>query len=98
MRPDSDMDVLIVMPENVHRRRTAQDIHEQLFSFPVPILVSCITGCYGRERNLRRLRRWVSGRLEKGRKAKGLYLGTAASGLKEPVKGLYFIPVPERLG
>jgi predicted nucleotidyltransferase len=26
MRPDSDIDVLIVMPEGAHRRRTAQDI------------------------------------------------------------------------
>jgi uncharacterized protein len=31
MRPDSDIDVLIVVPESVHRRRTAQDVHEQLF-------------------------------------------------------------------
>ena len=36
MRPDSDIDVLLVMPETVHRRRTAQDVHEQLFGFPVP--------------------------------------------------------------
>jgi predicted nucleotidyltransferase len=36
MRPDSDIDVLIVMPETVHRCRTAQDVHEQLFGFPVP--------------------------------------------------------------
>jgi hypothetical protein len=40
----------------------------------------------------------ILGRLKKGRKAKRLYLVTAASGLKEPVKGLYFIPVPEPLG
>jgi tRNA nucleotidyltransferase (CCA-adding enzyme) len=31
MRLDSDIDVLIVMPEDVHRRRTAQDIHQQLY-------------------------------------------------------------------
>jgi predicted nucleotidyltransferase len=43
MRPDSDMDVLIVMPEYVHRRRTAQDIHEQLFGFPVPVDVLVAT-------------------------------------------------------
>ena len=43
MRPDSDIDVLIVMPENVHRRRTAQDIHEQLFGFPVPVDVLVAT-------------------------------------------------------
>lgn len=43
MRPDSDIDVLIVMPENVHRRRTAQDIHEQLFGFSVPVDVLVAT-------------------------------------------------------
>jgi uncharacterized protein len=43
MRPDSDIDVLIVMPENIHRRRTAQDVHEQLFGFPVPVDVLVAT-------------------------------------------------------
>jgi predicted nucleotidyltransferase len=43
MRLDSDIDVLIVMPENVHRRRTAQDVHEQLFGFPVPVDVLVTT-------------------------------------------------------
>jgi len=37
MRPDSDIDVLVVMPEGVHRRRTAQEIHERLFGFPMPV-------------------------------------------------------------
>ena len=42
MRPDSDIDVLVVMPEGVHRRRTAQELHERLFGFlmPVDILVT----------------------------------------------------------
>ncbi len=37
MRPDSDLDILVVMPEGVHRRRTAQDLHERLFGFPMPV-------------------------------------------------------------
>ena len=28
MGADSDLDVLIVMPEGIHRRRTAQDVHQ----------------------------------------------------------------------
>jgi predicted nucleotidyltransferase len=43
MRLDSDIDVLIVMPEGVHRRRTAPDVHEQLFGFPVPVTVLVAT-------------------------------------------------------
>jgi predicted nucleotidyltransferase len=43
MRPDSDIDVLIVMPDDVHRRRTAQDIHQQLFGFPLSIDVLVVT-------------------------------------------------------
>src|SRR5215471_16670519 len=45
MRPDSDIDVLVVMPEGVHRRRTAQELHERLFGFPmaVDILVATPT-------------------------------------------------------
>jgi predicted nucleotidyltransferase len=37
MRPDSDLDILVVMPEGVHRRRTAQELHERLFGFPLPV-------------------------------------------------------------
>jgi len=37
MRPDSDIDVLVVMPEGAHRRRTAQELHERLFGFPLPV-------------------------------------------------------------
>jgi hypothetical protein len=43
MRPDSDIDVLVVMPEGVHRRRTAQDIHQQLFGFPLAVDVLVAT-------------------------------------------------------
>ncbi len=43
MGPESDLDVLIVMPENVHRRRTAQDIHQHLLGFPVPVDVLVVT-------------------------------------------------------
>lgn len=44
MRPDSDIDVLVVMPEGVHRRRTAQELHEQLFGFPRPVASSKVDG------------------------------------------------------
>lgn len=43
MKPDSDLDVLIVVSEGVHRRRTAQDVHAQLFGFPVPVDVLVAT-------------------------------------------------------
>ena len=43
MRPESDIDVLIVMPEGVHRRHTAQDVHQQLSGFPIPVDVLVAT-------------------------------------------------------
>jgi predicted nucleotidyltransferase len=43
MGADSDLDVLIVMPEGIHRRRTAQDVHQRLFGFPVPVDVLVAT-------------------------------------------------------
>jgi uncharacterized protein len=30
MGPDSDVDLLVVMPDGIHRRRTAQDIYRSL--------------------------------------------------------------------
>ena len=36
MRPDSDIDVLVVMPEGVHRRRTAQLLYRQIRGLGVP--------------------------------------------------------------
>lgn len=40
--PDSDVDVLVVMPEGTRRRETAQYLHTQLFGIPfaVDILVT----------------------------------------------------------
>jgi predicted nucleotidyltransferase len=40
--PDSDVDVLVVMPEGTHRRKTAQYLHTQLIGVPpaVDILVT----------------------------------------------------------
>ena len=40
--PDSDLDVLVVMPDGTHRRNTAQFLYQQLFGFgfPVDILVT----------------------------------------------------------
>ena len=36
MGPDSDIDVLVVMPEGVHRRRTAQLLYRQIRGLGVP--------------------------------------------------------------
>ena len=36
MGPDSDIDVLVVMPEGVHRRRTAQFLYRQIRGLGVP--------------------------------------------------------------
>lgn len=33
MGPNSDLDVLVVMPEGIHRRRTAQQIYQDLMGF-----------------------------------------------------------------
>ena len=35
--PESDLDVLVVMPDGTHRRHTAQDIYEKLFGITVPV-------------------------------------------------------------
>ena len=33
--PDSDVDLLVVMPDGTHRRETMQYLHTQLFGIPV---------------------------------------------------------------
>jgi UTP:GlnB (protein PII) uridylyltransferase len=33
MGPHSDLDVLVVMPDGVHRRKTAQEIYRHLWGF-----------------------------------------------------------------
>jgi predicted nucleotidyltransferase len=43
MRPDSDLDVLVVMPEGTHRRHTAQDIYQNLFGIPISVDVVAAT-------------------------------------------------------
>jgi len=42
MTQDSDIDVLVVMPEGTNRRHTAQELHRHFFglSFPVDIIVT----------------------------------------------------------
>jgi predicted nucleotidyltransferase len=35
MRPESDLDVLVIVPDGVHRRKTAQRISRCLIGFPV---------------------------------------------------------------
>ena len=37
MGPDSDVDVLVVMPEGTHRRHTAMFLHTQLFGIRIPV-------------------------------------------------------------
>jgi len=37
MGPDSDFDVLVVMPDGTHRRHTAQFLHTQMFGIGVPV-------------------------------------------------------------
>jgi predicted nucleotidyltransferase len=34
--PDSDLDLLVVMPDGIHRRRTAQHLYRQLTGIGVP--------------------------------------------------------------
>lgn len=35
--PDSDLDVLVIMPDGSQRRRTAQDLHQHLHGLPVAV-------------------------------------------------------------
>ncbi|MBM3268923.1 MAG: nucleotidyltransferase domain-containing protein [Candidatus Sericytochromatia bacterium] len=49
MHPNSDLDVLVVVPEGVHRRRTAQGIYRNLIGLGVPVDVVVAT-----ERDLER--------------------------------------------
>ncbi len=37
MGSDSDVDVLVVVPEGVHRRQTAQYLHQRMFGLPVSV-------------------------------------------------------------
>lgn len=37
MRPGSDIDVLVVVPEGTHRRHTAQRIHRHMIGFPLAV-------------------------------------------------------------
>jgi len=37
MTPDSDIDVLVVMPEGSHRLHTAQDIYQKLFGIGISV-------------------------------------------------------------
>ncbi len=43
MRPDSDIDVLVVVSEGVHRRHTAQTIYQKLIGFPLAVDVVVAT-------------------------------------------------------
>ena len=43
MGPDSDFDLLVVMPDGTHRRHTAQFLHTQFFGIRVPVDVLVAT-------------------------------------------------------
>ena len=43
MREDSDLDVLVVMPEGCHRRRTAQLLQPVMAGIPVPVDIKVAT-------------------------------------------------------
>jgi predicted nucleotidyltransferase len=43
MRTDSDLDVLVVVSETSHRRRTAQSIYRRLIGFPMAVDVVVAT-------------------------------------------------------
>ncbi len=43
MRPESDLDILVVVPDGVHRRQTTQRIYRRLIGFPVAIDVVIAT-------------------------------------------------------
>jgi predicted nucleotidyltransferase len=47
MRPDSDVDLLVVMPEGTHRRRTAQDLRMLLFESGYPLAVDVVVAVPG---------------------------------------------------
>jgi len=37
MGKDSDVDILVVMPDGTHRRKTAQELHFKMQGFPLPV-------------------------------------------------------------
>lgn len=43
MGPDSDLDVLVVMPDGTHRRHTGEYLHTQLFGIPYGIDIMVAT-------------------------------------------------------
>ena len=43
MRPDSDLDLLVVMPHGTHRRKTAQRLYRQLVGLRVPFDIMVAT-------------------------------------------------------
>lgn len=43
MGPDSDIDVLVVMPDGTHRRHTAEMLHQHFFGIPYGIDVIVAT-------------------------------------------------------
>lgn len=45
MRAESDIDVLVVVPDGTHRRKTAQQIYVNLIGFGLPVDVVVATPC-----------------------------------------------------
>lgn len=48
--PDSDLDVLVIMPDGVHRGHTTEDIYRQLWGFGVAKDIVVVTESDVRER------------------------------------------------
>ena len=43
MTPDSDLDVLVVMPEGTHRRHTVEYLHQRMFGMELPVDIMVAT-------------------------------------------------------
>ena len=43
MTPDSDVDLLVVMPEGTHRRKTMEYLHTQFSGLPFPVEIVVAT-------------------------------------------------------
>jgi len=43
MTPDSDVDLLVVMPNGTHRRKTMEYLHTQLSGVPLPVEIVVAT-------------------------------------------------------
>jgi predicted nucleotidyltransferase len=49
MGPHSDLDVLVIMPDGTHRRRTAQEVYRRMWGFGFAKDIVVVTESDGRE-------------------------------------------------